>query len=224
MKLFVLFIRAILILLGRVDFGCNPDTVDFNNNFPRLDPIDPEYRISQQFSYFLSAVRMVRDTIQIYAQSRKKKKDWAIDTAYMNHNTKFDRWLGDLPESLRIHYPDDGSPPHVPSHFTANLHAYFHLTIIMHHRPQLYAFEDAMSETWRSTMMTCYAAAKKLCCLQEAILMDFGIAGFLCMQRGINLVIYGILTCTMLHLVCILVCPREKTLLIGQGRHYPPIS
>lgn len=188
-------------VLGRLDFSSTTDTIDFKNTFPHLDRTDPEYRISQQFSYLLSAIRMVRDTIRIYAQSRKKKKDWAIDTAYMDHNTRYDRWLDDLPEYLQVQYPDDGSAPHVPSHFTANLHAYFNLCIIMHHRPQLYAFENAVDETWRSTMVTCYAAAKKLCRLQEAISMDFGTPGFLCMQRGINLVIYGVLTCTMLHLV-----------------------
>lgn len=144
---------------------------------------------------------MVRDSIRIYAGLRKKKKDWAIDPGYLDHNSRYDRWLDDLPQHLRVSYPEDESAPYIPFHFVGNLHAYFNLCIIMHHRPQLSAFEDALEEPWRKVMKTCYAAAKRLCRLQEACLNQFGLPGLLCMQRGINFTIYSILTCTMLHLV-----------------------
>lgn len=50
-------------------------------------------------------------------------------------------------------------------------------------------------------MEVCYDSAKKMCRLQEAVFHAFGLSGLLCMQRGINFVIYSVLTCTMIHLV-----------------------
>lgn len=53
-------------------------------------------------------------------------------------------------------------------------------------------------------MEVCYESSKKICRLQEAIFHTFGLSGLLCMQRGINFVIYTVLTCTMIHLVRLL--------------------
>lgn len=60
-----------------------------------------------------------------------------------------------------------------------------------------------MDGGWKHHMMICYSSAKLLCRLQEVVLQSFGMTGLLCMQRGINFTIYGVLTCTVLHLVAL---------------------
>ncbi|KFY43231.1 hypothetical protein V494_02060 [Pseudogymnoascus sp. VKM F-4513 (FW-928)] len=51
--------------------------------------------------------------------------------------------------------------------------------------------------------MIAYTNAKLLCRLQEAVIDTFGMSGLLCMIRGVNYVVYSILTCTVLHLVAL---------------------
>lgn len=55
--------------------------------------------------------------------------------------------------------------------------------------------------SWKQHMESCYSSAKAMCRLQEGIMQAFGLSGLLCMQRGINFVIYSVLSCTMIHLV-----------------------
>ena len=186
---------------GRTDFAVHIDTVDFDipKSIQGLD--ESELRISQQFSYFMRLIKNLRGTSMIFAKLRKKKPDWALDPEFVAQNAVFEPWLRSLPPHLQITYPDDGSPPYIPFHFVANIHSYHHLSIIMHHRPQLQTAAEVMDSSWRDLMNTCYSAAKKLCRLQEAILQNFGLPGLLCMLRGINFTIYSIMTCTMVHLV-----------------------
>lgn len=137
----------------------------------------------------------------MYGKLRKKAEDWALDPAFVGHNNSYPQWLRELPEDMKISYPQDGSAPWIPSHYVANMHSYHHLGTIMHLRPQLHAISGSYDGTWKQHMVTCYSAAKNLCKLQEAVLNTYGLPGLLCMQRGISFTIYAVLTCTMLHLV-----------------------
>ena len=139
-------------------------------------------------------------------QEVKNTKDWGAHPKFVANNAVFDKWPEALPLPLQLCLSADGSPPHIPSHFIANMHSHYQLGRIMLQRPQLVAQKSFDSDSvWKHHMMDCYNSAKVLCRLQEAILSQFGLTGLLCMQRGINFTIYAILTCIMLHLVC---CPR----------------
>ena len=160
-----------------------------------------EYHASRNFTYFARVVRNVRRMNDVYARI-KKKKEWGIDPEFVQLNPSFDAWMNDLPGDLQITFPQDGSPPWLPSHFVGNLLSYYYLGIIMLHRPQLTFMEPTgVDGGWKHHMMICYSSAKLLCRLQESILQSFGLTGLLSMQRGINFTIYCILTCTVLHLV-----------------------
>ena len=88
-------------------------------------------------------------------------------------------------------------------------------------RPQLMASKSfAADSAWKQHMTSCYTSAKVLCRLQEAIHAQFGLPGLLCMQRGINFTIYAVLTCVMLHLVCMLFPSIKMLILISAGRHH----
>ena len=193
--------RKWLTVIGRMDYVATTESIDFNYSYPLLNQNDPEYKISQQLAPLLSAIRMVRDSIIIFKSMSKRKKDWAIDPGYLDHNARYDRWTKELPDYLKVRYPEDGSAPDIASHYVANLHSYFQLCIIMHHRPQLIAYAENVSEPWQKVMLICSAAAKKICRLQEAILEGSGVPGFLAMQRGINFLIYSVLTSVMIHMV-----------------------
>lgn len=179
------------------------DAATVDSNIPRafsgLDVSDSN--ISRQFTYLTRCVKNVRRLIQTYAQV-KKKHDWANDTQFVQLNPSFTAWISDLPPDLQIAYPANGLPPWIPSHFVGNLHSYYHLSIIMLHRPQLVTSDSFdLNGAWKEHMLLCYCSAKNLCRLQESVLQTFGLPGLLCMQRGINFTIYAVLTCTMLHLV-----------------------
>lgn len=151
----------------------------------------------------MRSIQAVRATIHTHATLAKKKvAQPGLDPRYTDLDSLYKSWGDALPRHLRVYYPVDGSAPKLPFHFVANLHSYHNLSIIMHTRPQLMSTPDPLSETWRRPMLVSYSAAKRLCQLQESILQHFGLPGLLCMLRGINFTIYGILTCTMLHLVC----------------------
>ncbi|KAI9720024.1 MAG: hypothetical protein M1812_003150 [Candelaria pacifica] len=188
---------------GRSDMSVDADTIDTNTPraMPGLDVSDSS--ISRQFTYLTRCVKNVRRLIQTYAQV-KKKEAWANDPQFVRLNPSFIAWFSDLPPDLQVVYPADGSPPWIPSHFVGNLHSYYHLSIIMLHRPQLVASDSfALDGAWKQHMLLCYCSAKSLCKLQESVLQSFGLPGLLCMQRGINFTIYAVLTCTMLHLVAL---------------------
>jgi hypothetical protein len=193
--------KQFLILLGRSDYGVDPETVDMR---PTLDirGLD-QYEIdrSRQYAYFVRNAHHIRIITDIYHKI-KKQKDWGADARFVQNNPLFSDWLRNLPSDLQVNYPADGSAPWLPSHFVGNMHSHCHLAIILLHRPQLIASQSfAAGGEWKIHMSLCYSSAKSLCRLQEAILQRFGLSGLLYMQRGINFAIYCILTCTMLHLV-----------------------
>ncbi|KAI9765464.1 MAG: hypothetical protein M1835_007375 [Candelina submexicana] len=188
---------------GPQDMSVNADTVDTNTPraIPGLDVSDSS--ISRQFTYLTRCVKNVRRLIQTYAKV-KMKEAWTNDPQFVQLNPSFNAWFSDLPTDLQVVYPADGSPPWIPSHFIGNLHSYYHLSIIMLHRPQLVASDSFdLDGGWKQHMLLCYCSAKSLCKLQESVLQSFGLPGLLCMQRGINFTIYAVLTCTMLHLVAL---------------------
>ncbi|KAF2234490.1 hypothetical protein EV356DRAFT_446659 [Viridothelium virens] len=186
---------------GRHNFGVPLDSVDFSvARLPGLD--DGEAQISRQFSYLLQLIKDIRGTNQLYSRLSKKKKDWPLDPEFMEHSHVFAQWTRSLPRDLHIALPQDGSTPWIPSHYVANLHSYYHLAVVMHHRPQ-FQFRMDFNDTWKQHMCICYASAKTICRLQEAILQHYGLPGLLCMQRGVNFTIYAVMTCTILHLVAI---------------------
>ncbi|KAK2759073.1 hypothetical protein FQN54_003172 [Arachnomyces sp. PD_36] len=188
---------------GRSDFGVDLDTVD-TNPVPKAPGLDKfEMERSRQFVYWIRNVHNIRLFTESYHKT-KKQKDWGANPKFVGNNPLFNDWLANLPPDLQVCYPQDGSPPWLPSHFLGNMHSHFHLGIIMLHRPQLLASKPfAAGGAWKSHMSLCYSSAKALCRLQESILASFGLNGLLYMQRGINFTIYSILTCTMLHLVAI---------------------
>lgn len=164
---------------------------------------DPEWFVSRRFAYFLRCIKNVRETCIIYAALRSQKMDWAHDPTFIKHNVDFDEWLERLPQDMQIAYPSDKSAPWINDHFLANLHSYYYLGVVMHYRPQLKSTETGLDENWKHVMHVSYRAATTICRLQEAVIQANGLAGLLCMQRGVNFAIYSILTCTMLHLVSV---------------------
>lgn len=188
---------------GRTDLSVDMDSVDVSIPRPSMGGDEGEFHTTRNFTYFTRIVRNVRRMNNIYSRI-KKKKEWGIDPDFVQLNPSFESWMNDLPADLQITFPPDGSPPWLPSHFIGNLHSYYYLSIIMLHRPQLTFMEPTnMDGGWKHHMMICYSSAKLLCRLQEAVLQSFGMTGLLCMQRGINFTIYGVLTCTVLHLVAL---------------------
>ncbi|KAL8708303.1 MAG: hypothetical protein Q9220_006778 [cf. Caloplaca sp. 1 TL-2023] len=188
---------------GRFDLGVDPDTVDFTSpqSSPDIDTTD--YQISRQFLYLVRNVRNVRHLHDTYGQVRKQK-DWASDPKFTSLNPEAISWVGNLPCDLQVDYPTGDVPPWLPNHFVGNMHSYYHLNVIMVYRPQLMSSSSfAAGGSWKKHMEVCYDSAKKICRLQEAVFHSFGLSGLLCMQRGINYVIYTVLTCTMIHLVAI---------------------
>lgn len=183
--------------------GVDIDTVDFNplRPMPGIDASD--YQVSRQFLYLVRNVRNVRHLHDTYGQVRKQK-DWASDPKFTSLNPEAISWVDDLPRDLQIDFPDGDGPPYLSNHFVGNMHCYYLLNVIMVHRPQLMSSSSfATGGGWRKHMKVCYDSSRKMCRLQEAIYQMFGLSGLLCMQRGINFVIYSVLTCTMIHLVCL---------------------
>ncbi|KAL8922031.1 MAG: hypothetical protein Q9172_003747 [Xanthocarpia lactea] len=188
---------------GRFDMGVDPDTVDFSVRQPAPGIDASDYQISRQFQYLVRNVRNVRHLHDTYGKV-KRQKDWASDPKFTSLNPEAISWVDNLPEDLQVEYPEGDAPPYLRNHFVGNMHCYYHLNVIMVHRPQLMSSRSfAAGGSWRKHMEVCYDSAKKLCRLQEAVLQTFGLSGLLCMQRGINFVIYSVLTCTMIHLVAI---------------------
>lgn len=192
----------ILTQLGRYDLEVDPESVDLSiiqGPLPGIEQSD--YQVSRQYTYFTRIVRSVRALNNIYGKV-KEQKDWGADHQFKELNPTASQWLNDLPRDLQVAFPDDGTPPWLPSHFVGNLHSYYHLFVIMLHRPQLMSSSSFRADgSWKQHMALSYASAKAMCRLQEATLHSFGLPGLLCMMRGINFVIYAVLTCTMIHLV-----------------------
>lgn len=194
--------------------GVDPKTVDFSvlRPTPGIDPSD--YQTSRQFTYLVRMIRNVRTMSDIYAKV-KRQKAWGNDPQFASIVPDLQKWLDELPRDLQLHLPEDGSAPYPSSHFVGNMHCYYHLTNIMLHRPQLMnANSFSAGGSWKQHMDYCYSSAQAMCRLQEGITQTFGLPGLLCMQRGINFVIYSVLSCTMIHLVSRTFRPSSSVVLI----------
>lgn len=186
---------------GRSDFGVPLETVDFGVPRPTPGIDNGDYQVSRQFTYLVRMVKNVRTMSDIYTKI-KRQKDWGSDPRFVNLVPELQRWLDELPRDLQLTLHEDGSAPWLPSHFVGNMHSYYHLTNLMLHRPQLMATDSfSAGGQWKQHMASCYESAKAMCRLQEGILQAHNLSGLLCMQRGINFVIYAVLSCTMIHLV-----------------------
>ncbi|KAI5284694.1 hypothetical protein KEM54_001138, partial [Ascosphaera aggregata] len=209
---------------SRADFGVSLDTVETRPHWtpPNTDAWEAER--SRQFTYFIQLAYTIRVSLERYHQIAKQP-DWGADPYYASISSQLDKWVLNLPPDLQINIiptdsttsitttttaaaadldlaPPPPSPP-LPSHFIANMHCYLHLGVISLCRPLLLASKNfsAAGGQWRTHMARCYNAAKALCQLQEAIISTYGLNGMLYMQRGVNFSIYGVLACTMIHLV-----------------------
>lgn len=149
----------------------------------------------------MRVARNVKETNLLWYNLSRQKDDWGIDPAFTGHNKDFEEWTRNLPRSLQIVLPSDGAEPWIPSHFIAQLHCWHHLSVIMHHRPQIRFMADAGLPGWKAHMVLCNESARSMCRIQEAILGRYGIKALSCMQRGISFTVYAVLTCTMVHLV-----------------------
>lgn len=189
-------------LVGRTDLSVDVESVDYSVPGPIPNGDESEYHVSRNFTYLARIVRGIGRMNRVYSRI-KKTNTWGIAPEFIKLNSELHTWESELPADLILNYPPDGSTPWLPSAFLGNVHSYYHLSIILFHRPQL-AFLDptAADGQWKHHMMICYDAAKTLCKLQEAVLNGFGLTGLLCMLRGINFTIYAVLACVVLHLVC----------------------
>lgn len=177
------------------------DSVDFG--VPALLPgaDEHEYHTSRNFVYLARVVRNVRKLGSTYMKIRKKK-EWGIDPEMQQLNDGFANFLKELPADLAVNFPPDGSPPWIPSAYVGNVHSYFHLTLILFHRPQLSFFNPGTNpQQWKHHMLICYESAKALCRLQEAVINMSGLEGLQAMQRGYSFTVYAGLSCIILHLV-----------------------
>ena len=184
--------------------GIDPESVDLNIQRPMPGIDGSDYQISRQFTYLVRKIWNVRQMHDLKGKVKgAPTTNWVHDPKFVSLGSTLSKWLDELPRELQVTFPDDETPPWLPSHFVGNMHSYYHLTKVMLHRPQLMHSSSYADGSWKRHMAVCYASSKKMCRLQEGILRTFGINGLLCMQRGINFVIYAVLTCTMVHLVSI---------------------
>lgn len=188
---------------GRTDLSIDPDTVDLT--MPRSMPGDEaEYQTTRNFTVFASCIAQSRKLSDVYSRIKKRGNDWGNAPELAKLNQPFDEWIGELSPDMQVSFPPDGTLPWLPSHFIGNLHTHHYLGIIILHRPQLARLQpNDVEGKWKHHMLICYNNAKLLCRLQESIYNNFGLIGFLSMQRGINYAIYCILTCTVIHLVAL---------------------
>lgn len=188
---------------GRSDLAIEAETVDENFPYPAPEIDAFEYQSSRRHTLMAQAGHAIKFTNSMMQMGKRKKSvTWALDPAMEQHDKDLVAYFDDMPADLQIHYPEDGSPPFLGGdHFLADAHAYFHLVVVMHHRPQLQTKLEMKLPDWRRHLDICTDSAIKMCKLQEALLRDFGLHGLNFMVRGINFTVYCVLTCTMLHLV-----------------------
>ena len=208
---------------GRSDFAVEHETVNCEVPSASADVEPFEHHTSRRFTFLVQAVRNIKITNSLWQRMRRLKKDWALDPSFSRHDEDLVVWMRSLPPDIQIHYPDDGSPPWLGGdHFIANLHAYHHLVVIMHHRPQLQTKLEKRDPSFRANLEICLHSATLMCRVQEALIRDFGLHGLLFMLRGINFTVYCVLTCTMLFLVSYIQqsWSRRAKYLRDLGRHY----
>ncbi|KAG8527142.1 uncharacterized protein KY384_008571 [Bacidia gigantensis] len=189
---------------GRTDMGIDPESVDLEVMRPEPGVDHSDYIVSRQFTWLLKQVFYVRRLHDLKGKTKGADvSNWIQDPKFISTGADLMGWLKSLPRDLQVDFPLDDEAPYLTSHFIGNMHSYYHLTSVMLHRPQLAQAGSYANGSWKRHMAVCYDSSKKMCKLQESILRNFGINGLLCMQRGINFVIYTVLTCTMIHLVAI---------------------
>ena len=182
--------------------GIDPETVDLVVMRPEPGFDTSDYLISRQFTWFVKQVFFVRKLHDLKGKAKGAPTSaWVQNPEFINTSASLFGWLKRLQRDLQVDFPPDDEAPYLTSHFIGNMHCYFHLTTIMLHRPLLMHASNYADGSLKRHMSACYDSSKKMCKLQEAVLKTFGINGLLCMQRGINFVIYSVLTCTMIHLV-----------------------
>ncbi|KAJ3497742.1 hypothetical protein NLG97_g1666 [Lecanicillium saksenae] len=155
---------------------------------------------------FTQLARLVRDIKGIYSTYLVGKNDPSLvtETDFRRHKSTLESWINNLPANLRIEYPSDGSRPILKSAFAGHLHSFYCLGVIMLNRVQLPRFEkDSTNPRWLTYMLECHAAAKDQCRLHEAIVVQYGLRGVQCMQRGANFTIYCMLLCVVVHLAAV---------------------
>ena len=186
-----------------MEYSVRANTVDLNE--PQvIAGIDVhERQISHQFLCLLRLVYEIRNTLEIYRDFRKKSgAAYCMEPQYIAVDTAYVKWHQTLPQDAKITVPKDGFEPWVSTPFLGNLHSYYYLSLIMHHRPQVhYLMEEVGGESYKRYMLICLNSAKILCRIQESMFRTLGPAGFEAMLRGMSFTIYALLTCTMLHLV-----------------------
>ena len=189
---------------GRSDLLIEADTVDEKFPYPAPDVDAFDFQCTRRHTLMAQAGHAIKVTnMKMQIGKRKKSATWALDPEVGQHDKDLDAFFENLPADLQIQYPEDGSAPWLGGdHYLADVHAYFHLVVVMHHRPQLQTKLEMKLPDWRRHLDICVDSAIKMCRLQEALLRDFGLHGLHFMLRGINFTVYCVLTCTMLHLVC----------------------
>lgn len=189
--------------LGRSDFSIDIDTVQYTMPLPTNDIDAFEHLSSRRSTILAQNVRNIKQSNILWQTMKRYKKDWALDPAFVQHNEDLPVWAETLPNDFQLQYADDGSPPWLGAdHFKAYVHVYHHLTVIMHHRPQLQALLAKGDPGWKAQLDICLSSASLMCRTQEALYRDFQFHGLQFMIRGVNFTIYCVLTCMMLHLVC----------------------
>lgn len=186
---------------GRSDYSVAIDTVDFSMPTPCPDVSDFDYQSSRRLSCFNRVIGLAKRSHNMWLEMRKNK-DMALDPAFVQHNANIREWPHQLPPDMNLEYTTPDGPVALNGrHYVANMHIYYQLLVILHHRPQLQAMLEHRNPGFQRHMDDCNEAASIICRLQEALHRDFGLHGLQFMQRGLGFTIYGILTSTMLHLV-----------------------
>ncbi|KAF2674193.1 hypothetical protein BT63DRAFT_408401 [Microthyrium microscopicum] len=188
---------------ARYEFSIDPETVDCNE--PNPDLLNGvEYQVSRQFTYMSRCIINVRKTIKSFLKLRRKGPDWSLNEAYTSVESLYHKWTSDCPQDLQVVCPPDDSLPWIASPFVGNMAAYWHLSIVMHHRPQIhYLMEHVPGDSWRPYMLICLDSSKKIIRIFESMISTYKTESLRAMLRGISFTIYSVLTCTMLHLAAI---------------------
>lgn len=173
---------------ARYDYSVNLDTVDFNAPAPNPGITSDEYEVSYNYTYMARCVRNVRYLTDVYAPIRKNA-NWGQDPSFVALNSQIPKYLDELPATLQVQYPADGTAPWLPDHYTGNMHCYYHLSVLLLRRPQLMAASNFGSTTgdWRQHLSVCYSTAKMMCRLQESLFQNYGMNGLMSMVRGMKI-------------------------------------
>ncbi|KAJ6779294.1 hypothetical protein PWT90_07909 [Aphanocladium album] len=178
------------------------DSVDFSLGLDKA-ALRTETAENVQFTQLARLVRNIKDIYSTYLVG-KTQPLLVTEADFQHHKATLDSWISNLPASLAIGYPGDGSHPLLKSVFAGHLHCFYCLGLIMLNRVQLSRFEqDSGNPQWLRYMLDCHAAAKDQCRLHEAIIAQYGLRGVQCMQRGANFTIYCMLLCVVVHLAAL---------------------